>query len=53
MQDIVDTFKELMAFLAREKRWWLIPMVLVLCCFAALIVVGNASGVGPFIYTLF
>jgi hypothetical protein len=53
MQEITDTLKELMAFLAREKRWWLIPMVLVLVLFGVLIVVGNATGVGPFIYTLF
>ena len=53
MKEITDTLKELMAFLAREKRWWLIPMVLVLVLFGVLIVVGNATGVGPFIYTLF
>lgn len=44
---------ELMVFLWRRKMWWLIPMVVVLVLFGLLIVFGSASGVGPFIYTLF
>ena len=44
---------ELLAFLWQRKLWWLIPMVTVLLLFALLLVFASASGVGPFIYTLF
>ena len=44
---------ELLAFLWARKRWWLIPMVAVLLIFGLLLIFASASGVGPFIYTLF
>ena len=44
---------ELIAFLWRLKMWWMIPMVSVLLLMGLLIAFGSASGVGPFIYTLF
>ena len=44
---------ELLAFLWRRKLWWLAPMVVVLLALGLLIGFGSASGVGPFIYTLF
>lgn len=44
---------ELLAFLWQRKLWWMIPMVSVMLLMGLLIVFGSASGVGPFIYTLF
>jgi hypothetical protein len=44
--------RELTAFLWANKAWWLVPIVLVLVLFGALVVLGG-SGVAPFIYTLF
>lgn len=44
---------EIFVFLWRGKNWWLIPMVAVLIIFGLLLVFASASGVGPFIYTLF
>lgn len=44
---------ELLAFMWRLKMWWAIPMVSVLLLMGLLIAFGSASGVGPFIYTLF
>ena len=44
---------ELIGYLWRVKLWWLLPMVFVLLFFGLLIGFGSASGVGPFIYTLF
>ena len=44
---------ELLIFLWRRKLWWLAPMVFVLLLLGLLIGFGSASGVGPFIYTLF
>jgi hypothetical protein len=44
---------ELLQFLWRRKLWWLIPMVTLLLIFGLLLVFASASGLGPFIYTLF
>jgi len=44
---------ELLRFLWQRKRWWLIPMVVVLLLFGLLLIFASASGIGPFIYTLF
>ena len=44
---------ELLAFLWRTKLWWLTPIVVVLVLMGLLIGFASASGVGPFIYTLF
>ncbi len=44
---------DLFAFLWRNKQWWLIPLVVVLVGFGLLLVFASASGLGPFIYTLF
>lgn len=44
---------ELLSFLWQQKLWWLIPMVAVLLVFGLLLIFATASGIGPFIYTLF
>jgi Family of unknown function (DUF5989) len=44
---------QLLNFLWQRKLWWLIPMVAVLLLFGLLLIFASASGVGPFIYTLF
>jgi drug/metabolite transporter superfamily protein YnfA len=44
---------EFFVFLWKRKLWWLIPMVVVLFMFGLLLVFASATGVGPFIYTLF
>ncbi len=44
---------ELLVFLWRAKMWWLIPMVIALLIFAAIIVLASAGPAGPMIYTLF
>jgi hypothetical protein len=45
-------FSELTDFLLHNKKWWLTPIVLVLLLFGLLVVLG-ATGLSPFIYTLF
>lgn len=44
---------ELLGFLWQRKLWWLIPMVALLLVFGLLLIFASASGIGPFIYTLF
>ena len=44
---------ELVHFMWKRKLWWLIPMILVLTLFVALLIFSQGSAVGPFIYALF
>jgi hypothetical protein len=49
-QSIITEFWE---FLKIRKRYWLLPIVLVLVLLGALIVFTESSAVAPFIYALF
>ena len=44
---------ELWAFMKERKKFWLLPIVLVLVLFGTLIVLTQGTAVAPFIYTLF
>ena len=44
---------ELVSFLWERKLWWMIPVVVMLMGFGLLMVFASASGIGPFVYTLF
>lgn len=45
-------FREFLEFLIHEKKWWLIPIVIVLLALGLLVVLGS-TGAAPFIYTVF
>ena len=49
-QSIISEFWE---FLRYRKKYWLLPMVIVLLLLGALIVFTESSAVAPFIYALF
>jgi hypothetical protein len=44
---------EFFSFLKQEKKYWLVPIVIVFVLFGLLIVFSQSSAVAPFIYTLF
>lgn len=44
---------ELLRFLSEEKKYWLLPIVIVLLVLGLLIVFSQGSAIAPFIYTLF
>lgn len=44
---------ELWAFLKERKKFWLLPIILVLVMMGTLLVLTQGSVVAPFIYTLF
>ena len=44
--------REFVEFLAANKKWWLIPIVVAVLLIGALVVLGG-SAAAPFIYTLF
>jgi hypothetical protein len=43
----------LWAFLSGNKKYWLMPIVVVLVMLGGLLVLASGSAVAPFIYTLF
>jgi len=45
--------RELWMFLRTRKKYWLVPTILVLAVFGAMIVLAQGSAVAPFIYTIF
>jgi hypothetical protein len=49
----LGTFGELLTFFKENKRWWLIPFVVVLGVFGLLLILGQATPLGPFVYSLF
>ena len=44
---------EFLQFLRQEKKYWLVPIVVVFVLFGLLIVFSQSSALAPFIYTLF
>jgi hypothetical protein len=40
------------AFLKRTRKWWLLPVLVIVLLFGLLVVL-SATGAAPFIYTLF
>ncbi len=44
---------ELVAFLRVRKKFWLLPIMIMMVLFGGLIVLSQGSAVAPFIYTLF
>lgn len=44
---------ELWAFMRVRKKWWLLPLILVMLLIGALLVFAQGSVLAPFIYTIF
>lgn len=45
--------KELWQFMRARKKFWLLPILVMLVVFGGLIVLTQGSAVAPFIYTIF
>ncbi len=44
---------ELWEFLRARKKFWLMPIVIMMLIFGGLVILTKGSAVAPFIYTLF
>jgi hypothetical protein len=44
---------EFLEFLKVRKKYWLLPILLVLVLFGGLIILSQGSAIAPFIYTIF
>ena len=49
----MDFLLEFWEFLKVRKKYWLLPILLVLVLFGGLIVLSQGSALAPFIYTIF
>ena len=53
MSDTLSLLRELVQFLKQEKKWWLLPLGVILVLVSILIVIAESSALAPFVYTLF
>lgn len=44
---------DLWGFLKTRKKFWLLPLILILVVLGAILILGGSSAVAPLIYTLF
>tara|TARA_Y100000768_G_C23742554_1_gene570056 strand:- start:574 stop:723 length:150 start_codon:yes stop_codon:yes gene_type:complete len=49
----MDFLREFWEFIKVRKKYWLLPILIILVIFGGLIVLSQGSAVAPFIYTLF
>ena len=49
----MNFLKEFWEFLIVRKKYWLLPIILVLVLFGGLIILSQGSAIAPFIYTIF
>ena len=50
---MLSFIKEFWVFVKERKKFWLLPIIIVLALFGILIVLSQGSAVAPFIYTIF
>jgi Family of unknown function (DUF5989) len=44
---------ELLSYFTRQRRWWMLPLILLVLLGGVLILLGQSSALAPFIYPLF
>ena len=49
----MEFLRELLLFLKVRKKFWLLPIIIVMLVFGGLIILAQGSAIAPFIYTLF
>ena len=51
--NMIEFLKEIWLFMKERKKFWLLPVIIVLLLLGLLIVFSGGSAIAPFIYTLF
>ena len=49
----MEFLKEFWEFIKVRKKYWLLPIIIVLVLFGGLIILSQGSAIAPFIYTIF
>jgi len=50
---MIDFIIEFWAFVRERKKYWMVPLLLLMIILGALLVFAEGSAVAPFIYALF
>lgn len=50
---MIDFVREFWLFLRVRRKYWLLPIVIMLAIFGGLVILAKGTAVAPFIYTLF
>jgi hypothetical protein len=53
MTAVFGLAREFFAFLRVRKKWWLLPIIIVMALMGALLVFAQGSALAPFVYTIF
>ena len=53
MREIISFVREFWVFLRVRKKFWLMPILVVIALLGGLIVFSEGTAVAPFIYTIF
>ena len=49
----MEFLKDMLHFFMQRKKFWLLPLVIVLLLFGVLVVMTSGSAIAPFIYSVF
>ena len=49
----METLRDIWKFLIERKKFWLVPVIVVVLLLGAILVFGGSTAIAPFIYTLF
>lgn len=49
----MDLIREIWAFLKSRKKFWLLPILIVMILFGLLLIASQGTAVAPLIYTIF
>lgn len=49
----ISIVKDLIDFIVNRKKYWMIPIIIVLVLFALLFALAEGTAMAPFIYTIF
>ena len=49
----IEFLRDLAGFVSKRKKFWLLPLILILILLGAIFVLGSGSVITPFIYAIF
>ena len=49
----MDIVRELWAYMRARRKFWLLPVLIIMAVFGGLLLLTQGTAVAPFIYTLF
>jgi hypothetical protein len=52
-EDSMSLAAELWGFMKERKKWWLLPIIIVMVLVGSLLIFAQGSALAPFIYTIF